>query len=87
MADRLPRYWKKPASGMVLQKFILVNLRCLNKDNLKKTVFMMLQCIYEPKNTKNNLNILLRQIANTVFFVDSYFKLSSFLPCALNYDN
>ena len=29
-------YWKKPALGMVLQKFILVNLRFLYKDNLKK---------------------------------------------------
>ena len=32
----LLRYWKKPALGMVLQKFILVNLRFLYKDNLKK---------------------------------------------------
>ena len=50
---------------------------------------------------KNNLTTLL-QIADKVFFcivehlpllaewcffVDIYFKLSSFLPCALNYDN
>ena len=53
------------------------------------------------KNTKNNLTIL-PQIADKVFlcivghhplfveqcfFVDSYLKLSSSLPCALNYDN
>ena len=40
--QRLLRYWKKPASGIVLQKFILVNLRCLYKDNLKRAVFMIL---------------------------------------------
>ena len=53
------------------------------------------------QKTKNNLNSL-PQIADKVFFcivehlplvveqcfiVDSHFKLSSFLPCALNYDN
>ena len=42
MAECLLRYWKKLAPGMVLQKFILVNLICLYKDNLKRTVFMML---------------------------------------------
>ena len=36
------KYWKKLASGMLLQKFILVNRRCLYKDNLKRTVFTML---------------------------------------------
>ena len=33
---------KKLTSGMVLQKLILVNLRCRYKDTLKKTVFRML---------------------------------------------
>ena len=57
--------------------------------------------IYEPKNTKNNLTGS-QQIADKVFFsiieylplvaeqcfiVDSYFKLSSFLPYVLNYDD
>ena len=32
------QYWKKPTSGIVLQEFTLVNLRCLYKDNLKRTV-------------------------------------------------
>ena len=58
----------------------------------------MLKCIYEPKN---NLTIS-SQIADKIFFcivqhlpfivewcffVNSYFKLSSFLPCALDYGN
>ena len=61
----------------------------------------MLYCIYKRKNTKNNLTSS-PQIADKVFFwivehlplvvercffVDRYFKLSSFLPRALNYDN
>ena len=33
---------KKQASGIVLQKFILVNLRFLYKDSLERTVFTML---------------------------------------------
>ena len=32
---------KKIALGMVLQKLILVNLRCLYKNNLKRNVFTM----------------------------------------------
>ena len=33
---------KRQASGIVLQKFILVNLRFLYKDSLERTVFTML---------------------------------------------
>ena len=101
MAGRLLRYWKNLASGMGLQKFVLVNLTCLDNNDLKSTVFAMLWCIYEPKNTNNNLTSS-PQITDKVFFwivehlslvvercfiVDSYFKLSNFLPCALNYNN
>ena len=61
----------------------------------------MFYCIYESKNTKSNLTSS-PQIADKVFFciiehlplvdehcfiADSYFKLSSFLLCDLNYDN
>ena len=62
---------------------------------------MILSCIYEPKNTKNNLTSLpeiadkvlfcivehLPLVAEWCFIVDCYFKLSSFLTCALNYDS
>ena len=54
MAGCLPWYWRKPVSGMVLPKLILVNLRCLYKNNFKRTVFMMSQCIYAPKRYKTN---------------------------------
>ena len=67
---RLFRYWKKPASAMVLQKFILVNLnlRCLYKDNLKKIISTIL-CLMHiwTKKHKNNLTSS-PEIADKVLF-------------------
>ena len=80
---------KKIALGMVLQKLILVNLRCLYKNNLKRNVFTMPQCILPEIVNKVFFCITdhLPLVVEQCFFIGCYFKLSCFLPCDLNYDN
>ena len=93
--------WKKPASGMVLQKFILVNLRCLDKDNLKRTVFTQCFNAYmNQKTQKTTLPVCCKSLTKFFFALSPStscwtmfycwqllhsIKLTSFFPCALNY--
>ena len=86
---------------MMLQNFILNNLSCLYRVDLKRTVFTILQYIYKPINTKNiltgsskkddkNLFRIIKHpplvIRRCYLFNGGYFKQTSFLQCALNYD-